>query len=59
MTDTCKHGIPKDSIWGCQDCADEIFPAATISRMVNCLQCGKPINHTQGTCPQCGYVEFK
>lgn len=26
--DACKHGIPKDSIWGCQECYREIFPAA-------------------------------
>lgn len=27
--------------------------------MVNCLQCGNPVLYTEGTCPHCGYVEFK
>ena len=26
---------------------------------VACLKCGKPIHFTEGTCPHCGYVEFK
>ena len=28
-------------------------------KTVNCLKCGKPVPYTEGTCPHCGYVEFK
>lgn len=25
----CKHGVPKDSIWVCPECYEEIFPIKT------------------------------
>jgi hypothetical protein len=28
-------------------------------RTVDCLRCGEKISYQQGTCPHCGYVEFK
>lgn len=28
-------------------------------RMVHCLKCFEPIPAREGTCPNCGYVEFK
>jgi hypothetical protein len=26
---------------------------------VSCLNCGAPIHYMEGTCPYCGYKEFK
>lgn len=33
--------------------------AVSRDRTVICLKCGNPIPYQQGTCPHCGYVEFK
>jgi ribosomal protein L37E len=29
------------------------------ARTVDCLKCGEQIDYRKGTCPHCGYVEFK
>ncbi len=34
-------------------------PSLDMIDTVACLECGKHIGYTQGTCPHCGYVEFK
>lgn len=32
--------------------------APSDAHQVNCLECGKPMHYTAGTCPHCGRVEF-
>ena len=42
-----------------QEAIDNLMTKVEVTGMVACLKCGEPMHYTKGTCPHCGYVEFK